>query len=338
MKYIKLIGYFLSSFVLLLLILEVSIRLSGKFRTYTEQNFGHYESPYGQIHESYLFKFSPAEKLEYTQKEFSYTYQMNKEGFIDQKNLENCEPISTKIVLGDSFLFGVGAAQDSNMVSLLNIFNDSDSIYFFNAGKPDSDPFYQKKLITDYFMCKGYKDFIVAVNISDIYDYIFRGGDDRFKNNGTVEYRKAPQLEFWYQRLFIFRAFAYVFFNTDYTMLPKSVLKEKKAIAVEDLSSMFLDLNKKIESKGGSLVVVFHPYPAQYKNSNSTVYQEVLNYEPLEEIHMNLVISNVASINLEPDFTKMLNNHNYQDYSWTMDGHFNAKGYNLYAKLLMKNL
>lgn len=338
MKYIKLIGYFLSSFVLLLLILEVSIRLSGKFRTYTEQNFGHYESPYGQVHESHLFNFKPFEKIEYNQKEFSYTYLLNKEGFNDPENLEDCPPKHTKIVLGDSFIFGVGAPQDSNMVALLNIKNIKDVIYFFNAGKPGSDPFYQKKLISDYFMPKGYKDFIIAVNISDIYDYIFRRGEERFKKDGTVEYRIAPPLEFWYQRLFIVRAFVYVFFHTDYTMLPKSALKENKANAVEALSNMFFDLNKKIKSKGGSLVVVFHPYPAQYKNGNSTVYQEVLNYAPLIEIHKKLEGSNVVSINLEPDFAKTLNNHNYQDYSWTMDGHFNAKGYKLYAELLLKKI
>lgn len=318
--------------------MEVGIRLSGKFRTYTEQNFGYYESPYGQIHESHFFKFKPFEKIEYNQKEFSYTYLLNKEGFNDPENLEDCPPKHTKIVLGDSFIFGVGAPQDSNMVALLNIKNIKDGIYFFNAGKPDSDPFYQKKLITDYFVPKGYKNFLIAINISDIYDYIFRGGEERFKKDGTVEYRKAPAIEFCYQRFFLLRAFSYAFFETDYTMLPKKTLKKEKENAVEDLTNALINLNKTIEKKGGNLEVIFHPYPAQFKKGNSKVYQEVLNYEYLIEIHKKLEASNVVSINLEPSFTKIINNQNYKDFSWEIDGHFNANGYKLYSELLMKIL
>lgn len=334
----KKIAYFFIVICLIFLFLEIGLRAFGLFKTYTEQNFGYYESPYGQVHESHLFKFSPAEKLEYTQKEFSYTYQMNKEGFIDQKNLEDCEPLNTKIVLGDSFLFGVGAAQDSNMVSLLNKLNDSDSIYFFNAGKPDSDPFYQKKLITDYFMPKGYKDFIIAVNISDIYDYIFRRGEERFKKDGTVEYRIAPPLEFWYQRLFLVRAFSYVFFNTDYTLLTRIKLLQEKKNAKNALIDMFDELQENLSANEGSLTIVFHPYPAQYKNSNRKVMQEVLNYAYLNEIHAALTNLNIKSVNLEPAFSAILNNENYLDYTWGVDGHFNSKGYDLYASLMIAQL
>jgi len=336
LKHLKRIGYFTFPLFLLLLILELGLRFSGQLKTYTEQNFGYYQSPYGQVHQSHLFKFKPSEKLEYTQKEFSYTYLLNNEGFNDPKNLEDCQPEYTKIVLGDSFTFGVGAPQDSNMVALLNM--KIDSIYFFNAGMPDSDPFYQTKLITDYFLPKGYKNFIIIINVSDIYDYIFRGGEERFKEDGTVVYRKAPSIQFWYQRFFLVRAFSYVFFDTDYTMLPKKTLKAEKENAVEALTNALISLNKTIENKGGSLEVVFHPYPAQFKKGNSKVYQEVLNYQYLEEIYKNLVLSNVNSFNLEPDFSKVLNHENYENYAWKIDGHFNGNGYDLYAKILFNQL
>lgn len=332
MKSFKWTIYILISIVLSFSILEIGLRLSGKFKTYTEQNFGYYQSPYGQVHQSHLFKFNPLEKLEYNQKEFSYTYSLNQEGFNDKRNLQNCHPKFTKIVLGDSFTFGVGAPQDSNMVALLNEKIKLDSVYFFNAGIPDSDPFYQKKLITHYFIPKGFKDFVIIVNISDLYDYIFRGGDERFKGNGTVVYKKNPSLEFWYQKFFSIRAFTYVFFNNDYTLLSKKKLIEEKQKAAKAINKMFMELYDDLSMNEGNLTIVFHPYPKQYKKNNNKVYQEVLNYIYLNEIYASLQELKIESVNLEPAFSTILNNENYLEYAWEIDGHFNSKGYELYAR------
>jgi lysophospholipase L1-like esterase len=40
--------------------------------------------------------------------------------------------------------------------------------------------------------------------------------------------------------------------------------------------------------------------------------------------------------NLYPLFAKTLTASNYTDYSWPLDGHFNAKGYSLFAKLAVE--
>lgn len=333
----KKVAYIIFAGLFIFVFLEIVLRVSGLFRTYTEQNFGYYESPYGQIHKSHLFKFQPSEPLTYSQKEFTYTYQINNDGFNNPKNIVDCQPENTWVVLGDSFLFGVGAAEDNNMVSFLNEMVDNE-LYFYNAGKPDSDPFYQKKLVEEYFIPKGFKNFIFTVNISDIYDYIFRGGEERFRDNGTVVYRQAPTLEKLYKRFFTIRAFTYVFFNTDYTLLSKKKLIKEKKEAVDAYLQMFEQLNQKIFNNGGRLFVVFHPYPSQYQKEHKKVFQEVLNYSYIEDLYISLIELDVKSINLEPHFAEEINYQNYNRYAWKIDGHFKKDGYQLYAKLLLKKL
>jgi lysophospholipase L1-like esterase len=41
---------------------------------------------------------------------------------------------------------------------------------------------------------------------------------------------------------------------------------------------------------------------------------------------------------LDPKLKKLLNSDNYLDYSWKLDGHYNAKGYALLGEIIAEEL
>jgi hypothetical protein len=326
--------------VLLIIVAELLLRNTNKLKTYSEINFGKYQSPYINNSKSKYYLWNENDSIFISQPEFEFFYKTNSTGLVSKKDLDSCKSENDWVFIGDSFVFGIGAHQDSSMPVLFeNIINSNKlKMCVINAGIPGSDPFYQAKFIKEYLLPRGFKNFLIAMNSSDIYDFIFRGGNERFIDNDIVEYRSSPWFEFFYEKSFIVRAFVHGVMRADYSLLPKNKLEEIKQISIEEYVELFVDLNMSVKESGGILNVVFHPYPAQYLKNNSKLFSEVISYEYLLLIHDKLVIENLNSFNLEPNFSKVLSNQDALDYFWKLDGHFNSKGYELYAKILFQEV
>ena len=324
-KYLYLFGGIMIS----LIILEILLRLLGLFKTYSEINFNTYQSPYSADHASYLYLAKPNDTMTVNQVEFEYTYYSNPLGLYEDEDMEACDSLNKIIFLGDSFVFGVGAPQDSNLVAHLEKKLD---IPIVNAGFPGSDPFFQSKLIDSIFGKRDCQQFIFMVNFSDLYDYVFRGGFERFKTNKKLEYRTEPKIEKFYKHSFLIRAIMHGILKYDFSLLPPSsasVLKKESVIAYNEL---FKQLNEKY-----NIIVVIQPYPRQF-DENSEILSEVLNYSYLEQLHELLKQSGIPTINLNQGLSEHLNETNYLNYSWKLDGHFNAKGYSLLADIIANEL
>ena len=329
MKKIKIILYLIFSISFIILILEIGLRSTGKLKTYSEKNFGVYQSPYAVNSKGYFFKEKPLDTIYTFQKEFEYTYFLNDLGLNNKLHIKELDNKDSYLFLGDSFTFGVGAPQDSSLPALLSNFVNCN---FINAGFSGSDPFYEKKLIDSIFAPQGFHNYIIMLNFSDLYDYIFRGGNERFLKNGTVVYSKAPSWEKIYQHSFIVRAYVHGILKMDFSLLTSKEMKNKKLKAVSAYAELFNEVNE-----NHNLVVILQPYARQYSQGNQII-NEVMQYNYLELLEKELINKEITTINLNKDLQQIINKNNYLDYSWKIDGHYNSNGYLLLAETLAKEL
>lgn len=321
--------YLLWGVVAALIILETLLRVMGLFKTYSEINFNTYQSPYSADHASYLYLAEPNDTMTVRQVEFEYTYYTNNLGFYEAGDIETCDSLNKIVFLGDSFVFGVGAPQDSSVVAQLEKKLD---IPIINAGFPGSDPFFQSKLIDSIFSKRNCHQFIFMVNFSDLYDYVFRGGFERFKVSKTLQYRRGPKFEKIYKVSFVARAIVHGILKYDYSLLPPSSASALKKESVIAYNELFKQMNEKY-----NIIVMIQPYPRQF-DENSEILSEVLNYSYLEQLHELLKQSGIPTINLNEGLSEQINEMNYLNYSWKLDGHFNAKGYCLLADIIANEL
>lgn len=315
------------------IILEMGLRISPNLKTYSEKNFGRYTSAFGQKSKHHLSVWNKNDTTTITQTEFEYSYITNEHGLLKERSKKDISA-DTLVFLGDSFTFGVGAPQDSSITTRLQ---KQLNCHVVNAGIPGSDPFFERNLIDSVFSVNVFHNYVVMLNFSDLYDYIFRGGEERFLADGTTQFKKGPWWEKIYQLSYIMRAFIHGVLKRDFTLMNKKELLKEKDLAVTEYAKLLTDLNQKIEAKNGKLCIVIMPYARQYKQNNE-VMSEVLNYRYLEILGTTLNANGLKTINLEPILAKTINASNYLDYSWEIDGHYNAKGYQLLAEVLAKEL
>jgi hypothetical protein len=312
-----------------LVLVELGLRYSNKLKTYSEQNFDSYSSAYSSEGLKHLYVWNPNDTTEIEQIEFSFTYETNEYGLVKTKQSSALDTIEKIIFLGDSFVFGIGASPDSSLPVFLS---EKLHIPIVNAGIPGSDPFFEEKLIDSIFLSKLYNKYLIMVNCSDLYDYIFRGGEERFLPNNQVEYHKAPELEKYYKNSYLLRAIVHGILKMDYSLLSKEKAIALKFEAVEVYTALLLKI-----AKQKNLIVVIQPYARQYSDNNS-VMKETLNYSYLNLLESKLIKNSVRTINLDKHLKNRINKNNYLNYSWNIDGHYNAKGYALLSEILAEEL
>jgi lysophospholipase L1-like esterase len=317
--------------ILSVFLLELGIRFTGKLETYSEKNFdyylNHYESPSSLLNQSLGL---PNSIFSAPQQEFNHNYTLDSFGLLGFVNRNICSFQNTVCFFGDSFVFGVGASKSENMVSRLQELDGVNCYY--NAGIPGSDPFYQERLYKNKFRGNGYNNVILALNASDLMDYVFRGGTERFDSNKTTE---EPWFHFFYQYSHIVRAFLHGVLRRDYSLLSQKELIQRKGEAVKAYLRLLKELKTEIkDNHNGNFLVVTHPYPTNFQHKKSSLEKEVFNYSYLEDLCLQLNENGIPCADLFSEFNEVLTEENYLDYSWPIDGHFNAKGYKLYADIL----
>lgn len=63
-----------------------------------------------------------------------------------------------------------------------------------------------------------------------------------------------------------------------------------------------------------------------------------MNFNYLLELNNNLKLNHIKTINLNDSLSKIINDNNYLDYSWEIDGHYNSKGYFLLSQIIASEL
>lgn len=323
-----------TSVIFTLSVIEVVLMITGTNKTYFEKQMGYYYSHYHTQHEKryHIWTINPhcIEK-----KEFVYCRPTNKEGVGDSNWVTTGTPGVKRIMaIGDSFTEGDGAPYDSTYPAFLkqNLQRLGDSIYMMNAGVCGSDPFYNYIHFKERLL--AYKPDIVIQMFSsaDIEtDFIARGGLERFKRD-QVKYRNPPKTELLYAISYTSRFF-YNAAGYDEFFLTPALVKQMLPEMDSSFIALFKEYKKLCSENGIKLVIVLRPDLREIDNNHYTYN------------HTNILTALKADKDITViDLLERYQNHIHangtkaNEYYWKMDGHHNAKGYQMLAGVITPDI
>jgi len=324
------------SVIMTLFFMEIVLHLLKINATPSEnKGMNNYYSFFKPKSKGYFWVYSANAEISYQNNEFSYHRKTNSLGFCDR------EPVLTKknnefriLCLGDSYTEGVGTSFDSSWVrqtdSLLN--KHSDCLYtLINAGVSGSDPFYEYMLLKEKLLI--YKPDLVIININDndLDDITIRGGMERFKSNGKVEYMPNPPWEWLYVTSYLFRIIIRDVLHYDMSLIK---MRDRERLKREAIDKIYVLLDKYNELAVKNHFRVLLTIFPMWVNIQS-------NDEPLERLVTNYKMpSNISVISMLTYLTKTenINAKNVLDYYWFHDCHPNGKGYAAFARGLALKL
>lgn len=325
------------SIVISLCLFEIGLRVNGRFYTTLEQSGdGLYYSFLRDQYQGSWYWLRPADTtLIFPRNEFEFVRTTNSYG-LSERPIEKHSDSFRIMGLGDSFTEGTGVAQDSTWLRrveyLLNtskVFGNAETI---NAGIGGSDPIYSYKLLEEKLLDTKPDVVILSVNSSDVTDIAYRGGLDRFHEDGTAG-RKPPKWEWFYQVSHLVRLIAHNGFQLNHYLVSPNDEEKGREIAVESLKRVAENLDSLAKEEGFEPLIVIHPIIYDFKT------QDYLDVE-LNEFISFLETSGFNFLDLRKEFDKIgVNNYESASaYYWELDRHFNQKGYNFYGDCVARYL
>jgi len=314
-------------------VFEMGLRIGGINKTYNEVIGSFYVSGYAinpdfnntKHHHTYTYK--PYSVLFDCRNEFRYKVTTNSEGLRDnERQIEYPDSVIRIIAIGNSFTEGVGAPQDSTWPALLEqkLSNKlQKKVEVFNAGISSSDPFFGYKLLEEQLLKYSPKMVLLAPGSSDFDFHMYRGGFERFTENG-LQYRKAPKRETWYALSYIYRFLLNSILGYDgfFTKKQIQLFHSNTLRDVEECIYRFEALAQKNKFK---LVVVF-------------IDDTKPRYRPLiEKLKNDGIISTIDLFEYNKEYF-MRTGYSRSNYYWPIDRHCNSRGYNLFAEGITENL
>lgn len=314
--------------------MEILLRLKGNFYTYSEKAENKYVAYYNARLPASYHVYGANSVIQHHRAEFSYPFTANSLG-LREKELKTEKPDSVcrVLFLGDSFTEGVGAPYDSSYPNLFGKYLAECNITaeIINAGISGSDPFYCFRLFEDKLL-KYHPDMVLlAINASDITDYIYRGGMERFQADGTVRFRKGPWWEVFYRFSHFARWCVHNIFLLDETFTNKSNAANVEAEAREKIAECITAFRQLCLQQHCGFIAVIHPVPVEYRYGFSMKN----DIRPLQQ---TLLASGVNSISLYEYLGNYLNRKNITECYWETDGHYNGKGYAYFAQSVIELL
>lgn len=309
-----------------LILLEVLIRLSGAFKTYSESISGEYLSHYQNANKKTL-TWTPNSQVKFKQKEFTYINDINEWGHREKSiNFFIQDSLSFKILcLGDSFTEGDGAPYDSSWVrrfeQRLNE-NFDTNILCYNAGVCGSDVIFNHQILKNKLIDLKPDIIIETINTSDIDDLVFLGG----LNRNIEKNMDGPQWEVFFKYSHTIRAILNVFKGYDEKLMSEEdYLEERKKAKVEIVKQV----NKTAafcNQENIPYFLIVHPLPS-----------EIILIDKFFEYH-NLFDDNSFTLYLNEDFRKYFLHRSLDNYYWKINGHFNSKGYSLMGDVIYEKI
>lgn len=326
----------LFSILFFLFLLEIGLRVLGIYNSYGESTNGIYQSYYGKTRPSWYFTWQPNLDFIYKQKEFSYRLRTNSLGIREVEfQKEKSKNDFRIIVLGDSFTEGDGVAYEYSYPRMLEQkmkekCTDSSKTYtLWNAGVCGSDVLYSYVLLRDKLVEYNPDFVIININNSDLNDFIFRGGMERFLPDGTTVNKKGP----WYNKLFMLShtlrmviKLSNPHFDINMMMDNDKLQAVKKEAIVEIINAInqitLLCLEKNIK-----FTFVFHPFPFELNGPNGEI-QEVIDYLP----------PYTPVINILDPMREATKSYQYEEIAWPINLHYNQKGYEIMGEVVFEAL
>ena len=273
----------------------------------------------------------PFENYHLKTKEFDFERQANSIGFSD-KEIDTNKSDKIKIIcLGDSFTEGDGANKDSSYVKFLDrsLHNKYQNLEIINAGRCGSDPFFDFKLLQDILIQYQPDIIIQSFTTNDLsFDMVMRGGNKRFKNDKTLSY----QNNHWWTPIYAVSYSARILIQTiggydKYLINQKDYPHIIEKMKVES-TQLFEEYQNFTKEKNIDLIVFTLPFKDDFSKTENNDFHL--------EMKSNLSKFDLNFYNLQPCYEDEIktNHAKFQDYYWIIDGHHNAKGYEMMAKCL----
>lgn len=317
------------SFFLMFLIAELTLRWLGIPSTYSEDVFGTYsQSNFKPPSNKYLVTKDLA-CLVLKKKEFAFYRRFNSEGLPDTEHrIEKDSSVFRVIALGDSFTEGEGTPIDSTWVNFLKCRTEAKypdrRFEFFNAGISGSDPFFAYILLQDKLLKYKPDLVLLTINTTDISDYLYRNGFERFGKGDTVMYNHPPRWEWIYAYSYMARLFVHGVLGYDKHFVKVSSLREKTNNAMSALHEASLKFDSLGLKNNFKLVIILHPQFIETVKGNYII-------DTFDNTFKNDTALIVADI---LDYFRSLNLCSREEalkYYWPIDRHHNAHGYKVFA-------
>jgi hypothetical protein len=305
---------------------ESALRISGKYSTYSERNYGQYRNVYGRKLPSWILARESDSTQEFATAEFHFTYEINSDGLRDlRRELAAQEGVQRIVVLGDSFTEGVGAERHEAWPAVLQelLAQSGRRVEVLNAGVSASDPFFAYQLLRERLLRYAPDLVIVAINESDQIDTLWWGGMERFRGDGTTVGRSAPRGLMGYARSHLWRLVLHTFCGFDQNTMTFGNPVRRQWEAQLELVHAFEAMSALSAERPFRLLVLTHPLPHAVAYAESGYYRA---------FHDRLAERGIASADLGEALRTQLDGLEIAQFSWPIDKHFNARGYAAFAR------
>lgn len=316
--------------VVIFLSIELILRISGIYKTYSEKIGNGYTSYYGQVLPTWYHHWQPSSQNCFNQAEFKYCYKYNSLGLRDIEWNAH-KPDSTKriITLGDSFTEGDGAPDRENFPSYFenSLNEDANKWQVYNGGVCGSDPFYNLQFLNTVILpTYDYDAILLLVNNSDLSDYIYRGGMERFKEDSTTHFRQAP----WFEPLHHYSHFARGICKlaglTD-ELISKEDKERHQLNSLREITQVYRHINEVTKKENKKMLVIIHTFPG-------TVNRKEADLDYINHLEPMLNELQIPFINICNTMENVFSQLEYDKYAWKENGHFNSYGYKMFSDII----
>jgi hypothetical protein len=317
------------------MVVEIIARQLPSLKSYNEANgTAAYTSAFVPTYESKYYTHYKNEDVRIDKMEFTQVQSYNSLGFSDVDFIKKKNSKEFRILcLGDSFTQGMGASAQNmawpkQLETLLNQGDDTLQYTVYNAGLSGCDPYYSYKIYEELLAEYEFDHIVLLINQSDIDDFLYRGGFSRFKENGKVEYNKAPAIESLFARSFslrlVLKALGY-----NHLFIKNKEMPQQVAVANDSLYSLCIQFEKLCNSRQHSFTVLSIPMIENFSGFQNqlALIEENLQKSPIH----SLVFENFLRENIR-------SNDSIKNLYWPIDRHFTDKGYALLATYIKENL
>jgi lysophospholipase L1-like esterase len=326
MKKIIKIGF---SFVFFFVFLELLLRIQGINQTNEEKTLDYYNYKYKTNRPTWYHTWQPNSSLEYGNGEFLFHNIFNELGH-RELSFEDFKQDSTslKIVfLGDSFTEGDGAPYDSSWVRFFEQKFEQEldtTIWAYNAGVCGSDVIFNSIMLKEKLLAANPSVIFECVNNSDILDLYYRGGKERFGDDGRLS---APNEKIWeplYKYSYLFRTIFLIFSPYDNNLINTLTFNQEERTALHLISAQLEETYKLCAQNQIDYYVILMPTPAEIKFGENKVFSQI----------QSLVNTEISILNTYPCMFNQLDSSNIDSFSWRENGHFNGLGYKVLGECI----
>lgn len=321
-----------------LIAFEVLLRLFHVNITWSEKIGRGYASYYNKSTDSWFNIYKPHADFDMDNGDFKYHYTINSIGLREREDFFKDSSKQKIIVLGDSYTEGAGTSYDSSyprfIERALNLQQNKYEI--LNAGVSGSDPFFEYMLFKEKLLQYHPQYVLINFNSSDISDYIYRGGMERFKADGTSVFKKGPWYEPLYQYSYVFRFILNNILRYTHTNLFLTRHQYQDVVApqaLKEITALLDTMNAMGKKNNFKLLLTLQPVAVElaYKKGDNAYSKTIF-----ERFKDSAITHNIAVVNLWPVMETEINKQNMYRYTYKHDGHYNGDGYALVANAIIK--